>query len=235
MESKEKPVVKPRKSAAANKLASKKNGAVGNGVKDAEATRANILNVAMEEFAEHGLSGSRIDEIAAQTGYNKSMIYYYFGNKEGLFIAALEECYRRMRAIEKGFYLDDLSPLEALRELVAFTVDYQAAHPEFVRMVMTENIHKGVHIRQLEKIRNINRPAVSLLDQLCKRGIAQGVFRKDIDAVDLHMSISALSFFSVSNKHTFSHIFSRDMTKVAVHNARRETIIDMMLRFVRPE
>ncbi len=203
------------------------------GVKDAEATRTNILNVAMQEFSRNGLSGSRIDEIAAETGSNKRMIYYYFGSKEGLFLAALEESYKRFRVLEADFHMDDLPPMEALQQLVALTFDYHSAHPEFVRMVMTENIHMGEHIRQLPQMRAINKSAISLLEQLCQRGQDEGVFRSDLDPVDLHMSISALSFYRVSNQHTFSYIFQKDLSSKAVHKARRESIVDMITRYVR--
>ncbi len=198
-----------------------------------DGTRAKILNVAIQEFSRHGLSGARIDEIAAETGANKGMIYYYFGGKEGLYVAALEESYRRFRQIESAFHLDDLPPVPALRTIVASTFDYHAQHPEFIRMVMTENIHHGEHIRKIPELRAINRPAIVLLERLCKRGIAEGVFRPDLDPVDLHMSISALSFYNVSNQHTFSFIFDRDLTASAVHAARREAVVDMILRYVR--
>lgn len=201
--------------------------------KDADNTRAKILNVAIQEFSRHGLSGARIDEIAAETGANKGMIYYYFGSKDDLYVAALEESYRRFREIEHGFHLDDLAPVHALRQLVGSTFDYHAVHPEFIRMVMVENIHQGEHIRKIPELQAINRPAIGLLEQLCKRGVADGVFRADLDPVDLHMSISALSFYNVSNQYTFSFIFGRDLKSEAVHAARRESVIDMILRYVR--
>lgn len=198
-----------------------------------DGTRAKILNVAIQEFARNGLSGSRIDQIAAETGANKGMIYYYFGNKEGLYVAALEESYRRFRQIEADFHIDELPPVPALRKIVASTFDYHAAHPEFIRMVMTENIHHGAHICKIAELRQLNRPAIGLLERLCQRGIDEGVFRLDLDPVDLHMSISALSFYNVSNQHTFSFIFERDLTAPAVHAARRDAVVDMILRYVR--
>ena len=202
-------------------------------VKDADATRAKILNVAIQEFARSGLSGARIDEIAAETGSNKGMIYYYFGGKEGLYVAALEESYKRFREIESSFHLEDLPPVQALRQLVISTFDYHATHSNFIRLVMTENIHKGEHIRKIPQLRAINRPAIGLLERLCKRGVVEGVFRADLDPVDLHMSISALSFYNVSNQHTFSFIFDRDLKSPKVHAARREAVVDMILRYVR--
>jgi len=199
-----------------------------------DGTRARILNVALQEFSRLGLSGARIDAIAAESGVNKGMIYYYFGSKEGLYVAALEESYRRFREIEGGLHIDEgLAPLSALRKLVSASFDFHAAHPEFIRMVMSENINQGEYIRKIPELRAINRSAIDLLGRLCQRGIEQGVFRADVDPVDLHMSISALSFYNVSNRHTFSFIFGRDLGAAEVHAARRECVVDTILRYVR--
>jgi AcrR family transcriptional regulator len=198
-----------------------------------DGTREKILNVAIQEFSRYGLSGARIDAIAAESGANKGMIYYYYGGKEDLYVAALAESYRRFRQIESDFHVEDLPPVPALRQLVGATFDYHAVHPEFIRMVMTENINQGEYIRKLPELREINRPAIVLLDRLCQRGIAEGVFRADLDPIDLHMSISALSFYNVSNRHTFSFIFERDLGAADVHAARRASVVDTILRYVR--
>jgi AcrR family transcriptional regulator len=198
-----------------------------------DGTREKILNVAIQEFSRLGLSGARIDAIAAESGANKGMIYYYYGGKEDLYVAALAESYRRFRQVESDFHVEDLPPVPALRQLVGATFDYHAVHPEFIRMVMTENINQGEYIRKLPELREINRPAIVLLDRLCQRGIAEGVFRADLDPIDLHMSISALSFYNVSNRHTFSFIFERDLGAPDVHAARRASVIDTILRSVR--
>lgn len=194
---------------------------------------ADILEVATREFAEKGLAGARIDVIAEAMRTSKRMIYYYFGSKEGLYIAVLEEAYRRIRAIESDLHLDDLAPEDALRRLVGFTVDYQLANPDFIRLVMTENIHRGEYLRSSRMIQELNVPAIDGLKRVYERGLAAGVFRSGIDAVDLHMSISALSFFNVANRHTFSLIFQRDLETPAAIVARRDSIIEMVVRFVR--
>jgi AcrR family transcriptional regulator len=199
-----------------------------------DGTRTRILNVALQEFSRLGLSGARIDAIALESGANKGMIYYYFGSKEDLYVAALEESYRRFRQIEEGLQIDEsLAPAPALRMLVGASFDFHAAHPEFIRMVMSENINQGEYIRKIPALRAINRSAITLLERLCQRGIAEGVFRADLDPVDLHMSISALSFYNVSNRHTFSFIFDRDLGAPEVHAARREVVVDTILRYVR--
>lgn len=196
-------------------------------------TMAGILDVATAEFAEKGLSGARIDEIAALTRTSKRMIYYYFGSKEGLYIAVLEEAYRRMRAIEAQLHLDDLSPEDALRKLVGFTFDHHHDNPDFIRLVMTENMERGAFMARSEVIQKLNVTAISLVQRLYERGVAAGVFRANLDAIDLHASISALTFFNVANRHTFSLIFKRDFDAPRVLRARRDNVIELIVRFVR--
>ena len=200
---------------------------------DPERTKADILEVAMREFSEKGLAGARIDLIAEAMRTSKRMIYYYFGSKEGLYIAVLEEAYRRMREIESHLQLQDLPPEDALRKLVGFTVDYQLAHPEFIRLVMNENMHRGEYLARSSTIEQLNVPAIEGLRDVIERGQRAGVFRSGIDAVDLHMSISALSVFNVANRHTFALIFKRDLESAAAIVARRDSIIEMVVRFVR--
>lgn len=200
---------------------------------DPARTMADILEVATREFADKGLAGARIDAIADAMRTSKRMIYYYFGSKEGLYLAVLEESYRRMRQIESEPQLDDLPPEDALRRLVGHTVDYQWAHPEFVRLVQNENIHRAQYLSRSRMIRKLNVPAIESLQRILERGQKAGLFRGGIDAIDLHMSISALSFFNVANRHTFSLLFQRDMESPAALIARRDSIIETIVRFVR--
>jgi len=200
---------------------------------DPERTKADILEVATHEFSEKGLAGARIDVIAEATRTSKRMIYYYFESKEGLYVAVLEEAYRRIREIEARLQLDDLAPEDALRKLVGFTVDYQLANPDFIRLVMTENIHRGEFIARSKAIQKLNVPAIGAVGKVYERGLASGAFRAGIDPIDLHMSISALSFFNVANKHTFSVIFKRELESPAAVVARRDSIVEMIVRFVR--
>jgi AcrR family transcriptional regulator len=200
---------------------------------DPERTMADILEVATREFAEKGLAGARIDAIADAMRTSKRMIYYYFGSKEGLYLRVLEESYRSMRQIEAEAHLDDLPPEDALRRLVGHTVDYQWAHPEFVRLVQNENMHRAEYLAQSKMIRKLNVPAIDSLARIIERGQKAGVFRSGLDAVDLHMSISALSFFNVANRHTFALLFQRDMETPRALVARRDSIIEMVVRFVR--
>ena len=200
---------------------------------DPERTMANIMEVAMAEFAEKGLAGARIDEIAQATHTSKRMIYYYYGSKEGLYLAVLEEAYRRMRQIEDQLKLDDLEPEDGLRRLVEFTFDHHAAHENHIRLVMAENTNRGQFLAQSKTIQQLNVPAIASVEKLYERGVQAGVFRPGIDPVDLHASISALTFFNVSNRHTFGLIFKRDFTAPAISTLRRAAIADMLVRYVK--
>jgi AcrR family transcriptional regulator len=202
-------------------------------VNDPERTMAGILEVATREFAEKGLAGARIDAIAAATHTSKRMIYYYFGSKEGLYVAVLEQAYRGIRATELELHLEDLTPEDALRRLVGFTVDYQLSHPDFTRLVMTENIHRGEYLARSPAIQALNLPAIDGLRKVLERGRKAGVFRAGLDPVDVHMSISALAVFNVANKHTFALIFKRDLDAPAALTARRDSVVEMVVRFCR--
>lgn len=226
------PVQKPRKKAVAETPA-KAPAKAEPRTNNPERTMADIIDVATHEFSEKGLAGARIDVIAEAMRTSKRMIYYYFGSKEGLYIAVLEEAYRRIRQIETDLHLEDLAPEDALRKLVGFTVDYQLANPDFIRLVMTENIHRGEYLAQSKSIRKLNVPAIAGLRGVYERGVASGVFRSGLDMIDLHMSISALSVFNVANRHTFALIFQRDLESSAALIARRDSIIEMVVRFVR--
>lgn len=195
---------------------------------------AGILEVATKEFADKGLSGARIDAIAAATLTSKRMIYYYFGSKEGLYIAVLEEAYRRVRSIEAELHLHDLEPEAALRRLVEFTFDHHAGNEGYVRLVMNENIMRGAYMAQSKNMPELNVPAIAAIRELYERGVAQGVFRSGLDATDIHASISALTFFNVSNRHTFGLIFKDSGNASPQGQAtRKRNIVEMVARYVK--
>ena len=203
-------------------------------VNDPEGTKRNIVEIATEEFAGKGFSGARVDDIAARTKTSKRMIYYYFGGKEGLYIAVLEAAYRSIRSVEAALDLERQEPEQALRRLVSFTFDYQNAHPEFIRLVMNENILNGAYLSRSKTIQRLNATVINSLRNLLARGQRTGGFRTDIDPVDLHMSISALCIFNVANRATFSTIFKRDMVSPRALAARRTQVVDTILRYVKP-
>jgi len=199
---------------------------------DPEGTRRNILEIASSEFALNGLSGARIDEIAARTRFSKRMIYYYFGDKEGLYLRTLEEAYRQVRHGEAQLDIEGLPPVEALAKLVEFTFEHHHHHEEFIRMVMIENIHHGQYLKQSEAIRDLNVTAIDNISRIYSRGVEEGVFREGLDPVELHWQVSALCFFNVSNRATFSMIFGRDFGDETQLERLKRNTVDMMLRFV---
>lgn len=200
---------------------------------DPQRTMAEILEVATAEFSEKGLAGARIDAIAQATRTSKRMIYYYFGSKEGLYLAVLEESYRRMRAIEAELHLDQLPPVPAMQRLVEFTFDHHQSHPGYIRLVMSENMERGAYIARSRVIQELNVPAIDLIRSIYGRGVEQGVFRPGLDPVDIHASISALSFFNVSNQYTFGRIFKRDLQSAEHLVLRRQSVVEMVLRYLR--
>ena len=203
-------------------------------VNDTASPEQDILDVATREFAEKGFAGARVDAIAESTRTSKRMIYYHFDSKEGLYLAVLENAYRRIRRIEQTLQLSDLAPEKALRRLVEFTFDYHVDNPDFVRLVMNENILHGAYLANSQDIESVNRSAIDSLVALYERGRKAGVFRKGIDPVDLHMSISALCFFTVANRHTFSLGFKCDLTSPEALAQRRASVVGMVLRDVMP-
>ena len=197
--------------------------------RDAERTRAEILTVATAEFADRGYDGARVDEIAARTSTTKRMIYYYFGGKRQLYVAALESAYARIREAEQQVSVDHLSPAEAIRRIAEVTFDHHEANPDFIRLVSIENIHRAEHIARLPEIVRINTPAVLLLDRILTRGRETSEFRTDVDAIDVHLMISAFCFFRVANQHTFGAIFGRDLLDPARRSHYRRMLSDMVV------
>jgi AcrR family transcriptional regulator len=201
---------------------------------DPEGVKRNILEVATAEFAANGFSGARVNEIASLTRTSKRMIYYYFKSKKGLYLAVLENAYRNIREVEANLDLDSLDPEMAMKALVGYTFDYQNAHPEFVRLVMIENIHEAVHLRSSKEIHGLNVRIIDTLKRIIARGQREGRFRKGLDPIDLHLTISALAFFNVSNKATFSAIFDVDMGSMKALAIRRAQVVDVVMRYVLP-
>ena len=201
-------------------------------VQDPEGTQRDILEVALAEFALNGLSGARIDEIAARTRASKRMIYYYFGGKEGLYLRALENAYLTVREGESALDVEHLPPIEALRRLVEFTFDHHHRHEAFIRMVMIENIHHGEYLDRSPAIRQQNASAIATISRVYRRGVESGVFRAGLEPVELHWQVSALCFFNVSNRATFSKIFGRNFGAPKALVALKRNAVEMVERYV---
>lgn len=200
--------------------------------RDAERTRADILTIATREFAAHGYTGARVDDIAEATNTTKRMLYYYFGSKEGLYLAALEDAYQVIRELEQSLDVEGLPPTAALRQLAEATFDHHTSHEDFVRLVSIENTHHAEHLRKSATIGQANTSAVGTLTRVLERGIAAGEFRDDLDALDVHAAISAYAFFHVANRHTFAALFSRDLLDPARHDHNRRIAGDIVIGLV---
>jgi AcrR family transcriptional regulator len=200
--------------------------------RDRERTRAELLEVATTTFAESGYAGTRVDEIADRTRTTKRMIYYYFGGKEQLYLAVLEKAYRGIREAERELGVGDLEPTEAVRRIAELTYDHHLNHSEFIRLVTIENIHRGAFIRRLESLRELNQPALGLLDEVLERGRSAGLFRSDVDALDVHLVISSYCFFQVANQYTFGYLFDRDLLDPARREHLRSMIGDVVVAWL---
>jgi AcrR family transcriptional regulator len=196
---------------------------------DPDAVKADILRVATEEFATNGLSGARIDEIARRTRASKRMIYYYFDDKEGLYRSVLESVYATLRGNEARLMVDDLEPVAALRKLVELTFDAHAKAPDFVRLVMIENIHHAEYLKQSGLIPGLNRAIIDKLEDVCARGKALGLFHESADPLELHWFISSLSFYNVSNRATFSTSFGKELFTPKGQARLRRRAVDLIL------
>ena len=197
-----------------------------------EANRARIVEAAIEEFAARGFKGASMDAIAARTHTTRALINYYFGSKEKLYIAVLEQVYGEIRDAEAELDLDHLPPLEAVRRIVEFTYTYYLEHEGFVHLVVAENQAKGRHLRKSKAMRTLNRPIIDRLARVIERGQAEGLFRAGVDAVEMHKAIAALGMFNVTNQFTFGAIFQREMGSKGDVKRRRGVVADIIVSYL---
>lgn len=197
-----------------------------------EKTRESILQAAIAEFVQSGLSGARVDSIAERTQTSKRMIYYYFASKDQLYQAVLEKLYGDIRNTENKLHLGELTPVEAIRRLVEFTFDHHDRNVDFVRIVSIENIHYGQHVMQSELIPSLNSSVLQGIGDILQRGEAEGVFRSGLDPLDIHMLISSFCFYRVSNRHTFGSIFQIDLSADEVKQRHKQVICESVLRYM---
>lgn len=200
--------------------------------RDANRSQATILLAARAEFAEHGLGGARVDRIAERADVNKRLIYYYFENKDKLFLAVLENAYADIREAENKLLLADMPPSLAIRRLTEFTWDYYIAHPEFLTLLNSENLHQGRHLAMSTRVRDTNSPLIQTLADILERGRKDGIFRGGIDPIQLYVSIAGMAYFYLSNNHTLSAIFGRDLMTPKAHQERLSHMTDVILGYV---
>jgi len=192
-----------------------------------------ILRAAVAEFSRYGLGGARVDRIAARAGANKRMLYYYYGNKEALFLAVLEDSYASIRSAERALHLTDLDPRRAMRRLVEFTWRYYLEHPEFLTLLNSENLHRGRHIKRSKNIIAMHSPFVAMIREVLERGLRAGEFRRGVDPVQLYISIAGLGYFYLSNRHTLSTIFERDLMLPRHMQQRLRHMTELVLGYLR--
>jgi len=197
-----------------------------------EANRARMVAAAIDEFASRGFKGASMDAIAARTHTTRALINYYFGSKEKLYIAVLEQVYSAIRDAEAKLDLDHLPPVDAVRRIVEFTYNYYVGHEGFVRLVVAENQARGRHLRKSHTMRTLNRPIIDRLAGVIARGQAEGLFAPDIDPVEVHKAIAALGMFNVTNQYTFGAIFQREMGAKGDLAARRDTVTEVILSYL---
>ena len=200
--------------------------------RDAKATQKRILAAAKKEFAKNGLAGARVDIIAVKARVNKRMIYHYFDSKDDLFKAVLEHAYADIRGAEKKLELESLSPKAALEKLVRFTWEYYLKNPEFLTLVNSENLHKARHFKNSKTIRPINNQFVNMVERILERGIEAGDFRAGIDAKQLNITIAAIGYYYLTNRHTLSIILDFDFMAPEALDTRIEFNIDTILKLV---
>ncbi len=207
--------------------------AAGATSRNPELTRRNILSAATAEFAARGLEGGRTDRIAEQAGVAKRMLFHYFGSKEGLFQAVLEDNYAKIRSAEAELELSSRTPEDAMAELVEFSFNWFLTHPEFVPLLNEANLHEGRHVRASSEVRKLTTPLVEQISDVLKRGADAGTMRPDVDPVELYMSIAGASYFTFSNRHTLAVIFDRDLMNETALARRRKHIVEMVLGYLR--
>jgi TetR/AcrR family transcriptional regulator len=199
-----------------------------------DATRRRILDAATDEFAAKGLAGARVNEIARRARINKRMLYHYFGDKEALWLAVLEEAYLNIRSNEQKLDVTRFAPKLGMRRLIEFNLSYVQSHPQFISLLLTENVHRARYLRRSRKVRALHTSLLDVITDLLARGRSAGVFRTGVDAAELYITIAALSFFYFSNIHTLSTIFARDFNAAAARRKHREHVVNVVLGFLRP-
>ncbi len=201
-------------------------------VRDPEQSRARILKAAREEFANKGLGGARVDQIAQSAGINKRMLYHYFGNKDALFRAVLEENYAHKRDSERALELEKDDPREAIRKWVTLTWNYYIEHPEFLNLLNSANLHHARHVQASTEVKKMRAPFVKMMGAILDKGVSQGVFREGVDPVQMYITIAGMSYFYLSNQHTLSAIFGRSLLSPRAKKERLQHMIDVALSYL---
>ena len=203
--------------------------------RNAARTKEKILKAAEVEFSRHGFTGARVEKIANRAKSNMRMLYHYFGSKQDLYLKSLETIYIRVRGNEENLNLKGSDPVEGMSRLVDFTFQHLLSNPEFVRMVMNENLLNGHYLRKSKLVPELTFPLVDAITDLLRRGEAKGVFRKGIDPIHLYITILAVSNIHLSNRYTLSVMFQKNLADPKWLEDRRKHARDVILGYLRPD
>ena len=201
---------------------------------NALATQASILRAATKVFAKYGFAGGSVEKISSAAKSYDRMIYYYFGSKEGLFIAVLEAMYQRMADAEMQLTLDVGQPAEAMTQIIAFVLGYYRKHPEFVTLLNTENLHKGQHIAKSSKAHEYSSTAIDLIESVLASGVALGQFRAGIRGRDVYLLIAAAGYFYMSNRHTLGAFLGETLDTPDAVAHWQQFVPESVLRSLKP-
>ena len=200
--------------------------------RDPEAMQRRILQAATAEFASHGYGGARVERISGRAGTVDRMLYYYFGSKEGLFRTVLEGVYERLGEAEQQLHLTETDPVKGMRQLVAFTWKYYLDHPDFIRLLNTENLHGGQHVKKSKRVKALSFPLLSIVTDLLARGAALGKFRPGVDPVQIYVTIAALGYFYLANRYTLSRFLGVDLMTASRRKAWLAHITEVVLTHI---
>ncbi len=201
---------------------------------DDASLKEKIFFSAISLFAEFGLNGARMEQIAEKANTTKRMVVYHFKSKELLYVQVLEYVYTQIRSCERKLNLSDQPPVEAMVELVEWTFDFHATHPDFIRIICMENMQRGRFVKESAYLREINRSALEVLQDVLTRGQEKQLFNKQVCAKDVHRLISSFSFYHVANSYTFSNFFEDGAEPVDNTAHYREMAVKVVLRYIGP-
>lgn len=197
-----------------------------------EKTKRAILSAATAEFCKRGFDGARVEAISTRSKCNIRLMYQYFGNKTDVYRAVLEHVYTHIRAEERSLKLRGHEPIDGMRRLIDFTFMFFGRHHDYVTLINNENMLRGKFAATSPNIKSLTLPLIASIKDLLSRGQRAGIFRKRVDPIQLYISITALSYFHISNRFTLSAMFNKDLNRDAWLEERRRHAREMILTWL---
>lgn len=189
-------------------------------------TRGKILKAAENEFAQKGLAAAKVDDIAANAGVNKKLIYSHFKSKELLYSEVLKAVYAGLSEYEDS--LEDIvfCGKENIRKVILDYFDFLTKNPNFVRLVLWENLNYAKYAA------GIKASLFHGIKKLLKKGIENGCIRDNLDIEQTALSMNMFCFSAFSNIYTISEITERDLSAESAMKARAEHIADVLTDYI---